>query len=156
VITFDDAISIHFNGEKVRVRHLPHGHTDGDSVVFFTESNVVHMGDLLFNEMFPFVDLGHGGDVEGLTRKVKTILDQLEPGAKIIAGHGPVTDAAGLKRYHTMLVDCIEVVQERIARGQSLEKIQEAGVPERWESWGGGFISADRWIATIHASLTRK
>lgn len=156
VITYEDSLSIHFNGEEIRVQHLPSAHTDGDSVIFFTKSNVVHMGDLLFNEMFPFVDLDHGGDVEGVARDVQTVLNQLKPGAKIIAGHGPTTDAAGLKRYHRMLVECIDAVRKQIAAGKSLEEIQSAGVPKQWESWGNGFIKTDRWIATIYQSLTRK
>ena len=73
-----------------------------------------------------------------------------------LPGHGPTTDAAGLQRYHRMLVECIDAVRKQIAAGKSLEEIQSAGVPKQWESWGHGFIKTDRWIATIHESLTRK
>src|SRR5678815_4295985 len=65
VITFADAVSVHFNGEEIKAIHFPHGHTDGDSVIFFTKSNVVHLGDDFFAGRFPFVDLDSGGSVQG-------------------------------------------------------------------------------------------
>lgn len=97
VITYDDALTLHFNDEKILVIHLPHGHTDGDSVVYFTGSNVVHMGDDMFAGMFPFVDLNHGGDVEGLTRNVKQIIDMMPDDVKVIPGHGPLSTLEDLK-----------------------------------------------------------
>lgn len=156
VITFNESLSVHFNGEEIRVLHLPKGHTDGDSVVFFTKSNVVHMGDLMFMEMFPFVDLDHGGDVEGLIRNVQSVIDRLQPGVKIIPGHGPLTDLEGLKTYHQMLTDSTDVVRNAMKEGKSAEEIKNLPAPKRWKSWGDGFIKTDRWMETIHKSLTRK
>ena len=161
VITYKDCLSIHFNDEEIRVLHLPHGHTDGDSVVIFTRSNVVHMGDLMFMGMFPFVDLEHGGDVEGLLQNVSTMLDHIrqmeetKPGVKIIPGHGPLSDFDDLKSYRAMLEDSLAQVRKGIKNGESLEQIKAAGVPEKWRSWGDGFIKTDQWLATIHKSLTR-
>ncbi len=155
VVTYAQSLSIHFNKEEIRVLHFPHGHTDGDSVVFFTASNVVHMGDLMFNGMFPFVDLNHGGDVEGLTRNVKAVIDQLHPDVKVIPGHGPLSDLAGLKAYHTMLLECTEHVRAQMTAGKTLGDITAGGVPQRWVDWGGGFIKTDRWLETIHKSLSR-
>jgi len=154
VVTYGQSLTIHFNNEEIRVQHFPHGHTDGDSVVFFIKSNVVHMGDLMFNGTFPFVDLKHGGDVEGLARNVKAVMDQLHPDAKIIPGHGPLTDLAGLKTYHSMLLECIESVRTQMNAGKTLDDITANGVPLRWADWGGGFIKTDQWIATIYESLS--
>lgn len=153
VITFDESLSIHFNGEEVRVLHLPHGHTDGDSVVFFTKSNVVHMGDLMFAGMFPFVDLDHGGNVLGLTRNVAKVIARVKPDVTVIPGHGPVSTLRDLKNYHRMLVETTDVVKSGIAAGKNLKEIQAAGVPEKWKSWGTGFIKTDRWLETIFSSL---
>ncbi len=155
VITFDDSLSLHFNGEEIRVLHLPHGHTDGDSIVIFTKSNVVHMGDHLFMEMFPFVDLDHGGDVEGLIRNIARVIDNAQPGAKFIPGHGPLSSIDDLKTYHRMLVETSELVRKGIAAGKGLQEIKAGGVPEAWKSWGEGFIKTDRWLETLHRSLTR-
>lgn len=155
VITFDDSLTVHFNGELIRMVHFPNGHTDGDSVIFFTKSNVVHMGDDLFMGMFPFVDLDHGGDVEGLIKAVAEVIRIMPADAKVIPGHGPLTDREGLKTYHQMLVDTTDAVRGAIKTGKSLADIQAAGVPAQWKSWGGGFIKTEKWIETIHNSLSR-
>lgn len=155
VITFDDSLSIHFNGEEIRVIHFPHGHTDGDSVIFFTQSNVVHMGDDMFAGMFPFVDLVHGGNVLGLAANISTIITKMQPDVKIIPGHGPLSNLNDLKNYHRMLIETTDVVKSGLAAGKTLEQIQTAGVPDKWKSWGVGFIKTDKWLETIYNSLQK-
>ncbi len=155
VITFDYAVSVHFNGEEIKAIHFPHGHTDGDTVMFFTGSNVVHMGDDFFSGRFPFVDLGSGGDVEGLTKNVAAVIKKLPADVKIIPGHGPVSTLDDLKTYHRMLIETTNIVREAMGAGKSLEDIKAEGLPEEWSSWGSGFIPADRWLETIHRSLSR-
>jgi cyclase len=153
-LTYSDSITLYFNGEKVEVVHYPRGHTDGDSVIFFTGSDVVHMGDDMFAGMFPFVDLGAGGSVQGAAANVEAILQRVGPETKIIPGHGPLSGKADLETYLEMLKKTTAIVQERIDAGQSLEQIKEAGLPEEWDAWGEGFIKTDRWLETIHTSLT--
>lgn len=156
VITFDDSLTIHFNGEEIRMIHLARGHTDGDSIVLFTGSNVAHLGDHFFAGRFPFVDLASGGDVEGLTANIKKVIGELAPDVKIIPGHGPLSNLDDLKAYYDMLVDTTNIVRERIKAGKNLEAIQKDGLPQKWEEWGTGFISIDFWLETIFKSLTRK
>jgi glyoxylase-like metal-dependent hydrolase (beta-lactamase superfamily II) len=155
VVTFDESLSIHFNGEEIEVIHFPHGHTDGDSVIFFTGSKVVHMGDDFFAGRFPFVDLASGGDVQGLTKNIEAVLKRLPADAKIIPGHGPLSTRQDLERFHRMLVETTDVVRQRIQAGKSREQIQAEGLPEAWKEWGTGFIDTNRWLATVHESLTR-
>ncbi len=152
VVTFDDALSIHFNGEEIQAIHFPNGHTDGDLVIFFTGSNVVHMGDEFFNGMFPFVDLGSGGSVEGLIRNLGKVLDRLPADVKVIPGHGPLATKEDLAKFRDMLVATSRFVHEQQAAGKTKEQIKAAGFPEEWTSWGGGFIKPDFWIDTIVAS----
>jgi len=154
VITFEDAVSVHFNGEEIKAVHYPHGHTDGDSVIFFTKSNVVHMGDDFFLGRFPFVDLDSGGSVQGMTENVAKVLAKIPADAKVIPGHGDLSNVEGLKAYHDMLVQTTGIVQKQIKAGKTLEQIQAAGLPDQWKDWGSGFIKTDRWIATVHESLT--
>jgi len=156
VITFDNAVSVFFNGEEIKVIHFPHGHTDGDSVIFFTGSNVVHMGDDFFNGRFPVVDLEAGGDVEGMTKNVGDIVSKLPAGVKIIPGHGTLTDAGGLKAFHNMLVQTTDIVRKRMAAGKTLDQIKAEGLPEEWKSWGSGFIKTDLWLTLIYNSLSAK
>lgn len=156
VITFNDSLSIHFNGDEIRATHLPHGHTDGDIVIHFTEANVLHLGDLMFNGTFPFIDLDHGGDVVGYADNVERILGQLPAGAKIIPGHGPLAGAEDLKTFHGMLSETITIVRSRLEAGKKPEAIVAEGLPDKWASWGNGFIKTDQWLGTITKSLTRK
>jgi cyclase len=156
VITFQDSVSVHFNGEEIKVIHYPHGHTDGDSVIFFTRSNVVHMGDDFFNTRFPFVDLESGGSVQGMTAGAAKVLAQIPADAKVIPGHGDLSNVAGLKAYHRMLVETTAIVQKQIKAKKTLAQIQAAGLPAEWKEWGSGFIKTDVWIETIYNSLTRK
>ena len=154
VVTFDDDASVHFNGEEIEIVHYPTGHTDGDVVIFFTESNVVHMGDHFFVDRFPFVDVDNGGNAVGLMRNVGQILECVRPDTQIIPGHGRLATLDDLRRYHVMLGEMIDFVAEKKAAGDSLERIQEYGVPPAYESWGAGFINGQRWIEIIHRSLS--
>jgi glyoxylase-like metal-dependent hydrolase (beta-lactamase superfamily II) len=155
VITFDEGLSIHFNDEEIRVVHYPHCHTDGDSVVYFTGSNVVHMGDLFFAGRFPYVDLGSGGDPLRLAESVAQILERLPDDVKLIPGHGPLSTKADLRTYHGMLVETTNIIRERIAAGKTLDEIKQEGLPEKWADWGSGFINTDRWLETLYERLTK-
>ena len=119
VVTFDESLSIHFNGEEIKVIHYPTGHTDGDSVIFFTKSNVVHMGDHMFSGLFPFIDLLTGGDVEGYTKNVAAILAKIPVSAKIIPGHGPLSGVKELKNFHEMLSRTTAIVRKQIQAGKT-------------------------------------
>lgn len=155
VVTFGDSVSIHFNGEEIRAIHFPHGHTDGDAVIFFTGSNVVHMGDDFFAGRFPFVDLAAGGSVQGLMHNIHRVLDQLPDDVTLIPGHGPISEKEDLREYHAMLEETVHLVHQRMEEGATLEELQAAGLPSRWDEWGTGFIGTEQWIATVYESLSR-
>lgn len=149
-ITYDDGLTVHFNGEEVRAVHYPNGHTDGDTVLFFTKSNVVHLGDDFFAGRFPFVDRESGGSVEGLTRNIGELLKTIPKDAKLIPGHGPVSTHDDLKTYHQMLIETVGTVRDAMKRKKSLDEIKKAGFPEKYKDWSWSFISADMWIETIY------
>ena len=156
IITFNQSLTVHFNGEEIRAIHFPQGHTDGDSVIFFTSSNVVHLGDDFFAGRFPFVDLESGGTVEGLIRNIGEIIEKIPAGAKLIPGHGPISTVDDLKSYHRMLQQTTEIVRGKIAAGKTVDQIKTEGLPAEWAPWGTGFIKTDRWVETIYKSLTAK
>lgn len=156
VITFNNSLSVHFNGEDIRAIHFPQGHTDGDSVIFFSASNVVHLGDDFFAGRFPFVDLESGGSVEGLVRNIGELIGKIPADAKLIPGHGPISTLDDLKSYHRMLQQTTEIVRGKIAAGKTLEQTKSEGLPAEWAPWGTGFIKTDRWVETIYKSLTAK
>jgi cyclase len=153
VLTYDQSVSLHWNGEEIKVVHFPHGHTDGDSIVFFTGSNVVHMGDDFFSGTFPFVDLGSGGSVQGLTENVGKVLGMIHADTKVIPGHGPLGTRADLQGFHDMLAETTDIVRRRLQAGESLEKMQAEGLPEKYKPLGAGFMDTKAWIQTIRDSL---
>ena len=155
IVTYDAGLSIHFNGEEVRAVHFPNGHNDGDTALFFTGSNVVHLGDDFFVGRFPFVDLNSGGSVEGLGRNIGELLKQIPSDAKIIPGHGAVSTLNDLKNYHQMLLETTGIVREKM-KTKSLDDIKKEGLPEKYKDWGTGFIKTDRWIETIYNSYSAK
>ena len=155
-ITYEQTLSIYFNGEEIRVVHFPNGHTDGDSVIFFTKSNVVHTGDHFFKDRFPFVDLDSGGSVQGLMKNVADLIRQLPADVKIIPGHGAPASLDDLKTYRQMLIETTDIVQKGITGGKTLEGLKKDGLPEKYKSWGAGFIKTDFWIETIYKSLATK
>ena len=153
VVTYDDGVSIHFNGEEIMIGHLTGGHTDGDSYIYFTDSNVVHLGDQFFAGRFPFVDIGNGGNAVGLRDSIGEVLEHLPADAKVIPGHGPLSSVDDLKTYHRMLTECVAAVKAGKDAGKSVEDIQAAGLPDEWEGWGSGFINESVFITSIFESL---
>lgn len=156
VITFDDSLHVHFNGEEIRLTHLPHGHTDGDTMIHFTGANVIHMGDQFFSGRFPNIDLGGGGDVRGYIRNVQHVLTNLPPDVKLIPGHGPLSTAKELKELHEMLLETSGIVERQIGEGKSLTEIKAAGLPEKWKSWSAPTINTERWIEMLYRGLVKK
>ncbi len=153
VLTFADSVSIHFNGEEIRAIHFPHSHTDGDAVIFFTESGVVHMGDMYFSGLFPFVDLSSGGSVQGLIVSIRQIIEQVPADVHVIPGHGPLSSVDDLREYLKMLEESAAFIRAGIEDGKSLDDLKADGVPERWADWSWGFIDASRWIEMVYNSL---
>lgn len=153
VVTFDHAVTIHFNGEEIKVVHFPQSHTDGDSIIYFTQSNVVHMGDNFFNGRFPVVDLEAGGNVLGMIKTVGEVISKLPAGVKIIPGHGPLSDPDGLKAFHRMLTQTTAIVEQKKKAGKTLDQIKTEGLSEEWKSWGSGFINQDTWLTLVYNSL---
>ncbi|MCI0743893.1 MAG: MBL fold metallo-hydrolase [Verrucomicrobia subdivision 3 bacterium] len=156
VVTHEDGLSVHFNGEEIRMIALGPGHTDGDSAIHFTKSGVVHMGDQFFNGWFPFIDLGSGGSVEGYMKNVENMLQKTPDDAKIIPGHGPLATKKDLKAFHDMLIETTGIIRKGIAEGKTLEQVKAAGLPEKYKDWGSGFINTSRYIEIVYNNLKAK
>jgi len=153
IVTFNDVLTLHLNGEDIRAVHVPPGHTDGDAVIWFTKSNVVHMGDDFFNGGFPVIDLDNGGSVQGVIRAVEKVLPAIPDDAKIIPGHGPLSDKAGLKKFLEVMKGTSAAVQAGINAGKTVEQLKAEKVLEPWASWGQTFIKTDPFIETLYKSL---
>ncbi len=154
VVTYEDGIKLHLNGDTVHAIHVHDAHTDGDSVIWWENANIVHMGDLFFNGgTFPYIDRDSGGSVHGMIRAANMVVDMTNAETQIIPGHGPMGTRADLVGYRDMLVAISSAVQSAIDAGRSLEEIQAMGITAGYDL-EGGFISGERFIGFVHASLT--
>jgi glyoxylase-like metal-dependent hydrolase (beta-lactamase superfamily II) len=155
VITFEDRLAMHINGEDIRAIHVPSGHTDTDVVVFFTQSNVVHMGDDFFNGMFPFIDSDGGGSVKGMIANVQKMLEQIPANAKIIPGHGPIATAKELRAFLDMLKGTSAIVEAGIKAHKTADQLKKEKALARFESWTHGFFKAEDFIDLLYKDLSR-
>jgi cyclase len=154
VITYADGLKLHLNGEEVRVISMPPAHTDGDSIVHWTKSNVVHMGDLFFHKMsFPFVDRGSGGDVRGVISAATKVLEMTDENTKIVPGHGPVATRAELKAYRNMVNEIVGKVEAAVKAGKTLDEVKASKPADGYGVNPSGFISADRFIEMIYGTF---
>lgn len=156
IITFDSSVTFHLNGEDIRAMHVAHAHTDGDSIIHFPASNVVHAGDVTFIGQYPFIDVGTGGSINGLISAVDAILALCDDNTKIIPGHGPLSTPADLRSYRTMLATMRDRIAAMIADGKSLEQVQAAKPSAEYdEALGKGFINPDNFVKEIYMDMAR-
>lgn len=149
-ITFDSGITFHLNDDTIYVFHLPAGHTDGDSAVWFEDANVLHPGDLFFNERFPFIDLKSGGDVDGYIANVESLLDRITDDTVIIPGHGPLASKEDYRGFLTMLKETKAEVDTMKQQGMTLDEVKTKGLSDKWQDWSWSFINEERWITTLY------
>jgi len=156
VVTFADAVTLHFNGEDIRVIHVPNCHTDGDSVVWFQGANVIHLGDLYFQLGYPYVDVAGGGNVLGLIEGLRGLLPQLPDDIKVIPGHGAVTGKKELVEYVKMLETITDRVRAGVEKGETVDALMAAGVTKEFdERWGHfDFVPPKNFVTSIVASLS--
>lgn len=154
IITFDHDVTVHLNGEDIRALYFPAGHTDGDSVIFFPKSNVVHMGDDFVTYGFPFIDVDSGGSIDGMIDGVEKVVAQVPADVKIIPGHGPISTVADVRAYLDMLKGTREAVAKAIKDGKTLDQMKQAKLLDPWKKYAGDFINADAFLETIYNSLT--
>jgi len=154
-VTFADRLTINFNGEEVQMIHFPNGHTDGDSIVYFTRSKVLHLGDMFFFEMFPAVYSEGGGNIRQLVRSLDQILVDIPADAKIVPGHGRLATMEDLKNYVAMLKETISIVDANIKHGKSLDQMQKEKVLAKYDALGaGGAQTTEQYLAMLYKLLS--
>jgi cyclase len=149
VITFKDSVSVHFNGEEIRAVHYPAGHTDTDTIVFFTGSKVVHMGDHYFGGKYPFVDTSSGGSISGLIANVEKVAAETPADWKVIPGHGEVSTAADLKTWVEGLKAQRAAVQAALATKKTPDQLKKQKLLAKWDSWATPFVDSDKWLDAL-------
>lgn len=152
-ITFNDHMTLHLNGEHVEVIHVENAHTDGDSVVHFPDSNVIHAGDTYFNRRFPFIDISSGGSIDGMVESAVMVLSMADDDTQIIPGHGPMSNRAELLEYRTMLSTMRDRAREAVREGLSADEFVETSPATDYEE----AIPADptSFLRVLHADVSR-
>ncbi len=156
VVTFADQLSFHWNGEEIRVFHVKPAHTDGDAIVHFTGSNVIHTGDTFFNGLYPFIDGSSGGSVEGMLAAVDQVLALANADTRIIPGHGPLATRADLVTYRAMLVTVTDRITALIRQKKTLDEVVAAKPTAEFDAaWGKGFLNPETFIAITYNVLSK-
>jgi glyoxylase-like metal-dependent hydrolase (beta-lactamase superfamily II) len=156
VITFEHDVTLHVNGEDIRALHAPSGHTDGDSIVFFPKSNVVHLGDDFVRYGFPFIDINGGGSSKGMIAALEGAMAQLPADVKVIPGHGALSTLADVREFVKLLKETRAVVEKEVKAGKTLEQLEQEKVLAPWQKYSGPFVSTDMFIETLYNELTGK
>jgi glyoxylase-like metal-dependent hydrolase (beta-lactamase superfamily II) len=157
VVTFNDSVSLHLNGDEVRAVHVANAHTDGDAIIHFRKANVIHAGDAYFNSMYPFIDVESGGSIKGTLAAVDVMLSMADDRTRIIPGHGAVSGRAGLEAFRKMLVDTSTRVRTLKTAGKSVEEIVAMAPNADYDRiWAGAFINGETYIGMLYQLLERE
>jgi cyclase len=154
VVTFTDAITFHWNGDEIRVYHVPPAHTDTDSIVHFVKADVVHTGDVFFNGSYPFIDTSSGGRNDGVIEAADRVLAGTGPATRFIPGHGKVGSRADLEAYRDML----KAVRDRVAKLKAEGKSRDEAIAAKPTAdldpkWAGAFVKGDTFTGIAYDSL---
>lgn len=155
VVTFTDAVTFHLNGDEIEVFHVEASHTDGDAVVYFKKANVMHTGDVLFSEGYPFIDIENGGSVDGVIRVAARLLEIIDDDTKLIPGHGSLADKSKLEEYYRMLVTLRNRVKTKIDAGMSLDEIIADRPTADFDESRKGMIPPEGFVKILYDSLSR-
>jgi cyclase len=153
-VTFKDRHQLDVNGEQITLGYVPPAHTDTDIYIRFAKGNVLHLGDLFFNGMYPFIDASTGGSIGGMIAAADACLKLTDAGTKIVPGHGPLADVAALTTYRDVMVTVRDRVQKLKSAGRTAEETVAAKPTADLDAtWGKGFLPPDAFVAIVFATL---
>jgi len=157
VVTFTTDITFHLNGDEIFAQHAPRAHTDGDAIVHFRKSDVVHMGDIMFNKLYPFIDTSTGGTVEGVIAAADRTLKEVGDSTRIIPGHGPLANRADLQAYRDMLATISGRIRDQMRAKRTLEQVQAAKSTAEFDAvWGKGFLKPDKFVEMLYKNMEKR
>lgn len=155
VVAYEKGIDIYIGDEKVTLTHLPSGHTDGDTIVYFNQANVLHTGDLYFQLGFPYVDLNGGGTVKGYLKNMNYMIENTPDDVIVIPGHGVISNKQEMRDYAAMLSYSIKHVEAQLANGKTEQEIVENGIGEKYKRMSWRFITEKKWLKTLVKDLAQ-
>ena len=157
IVTFNDSLTFHLNGQEMRVFHVAPAHTDGDVIVHLPGSNVVHMGDTFFNGTYPVIDVPAGGSIDGMITADDRVLAICDARTTIIPGHGPLGDRVALQAFRDMLAKVRDRIRPLVKARKTLAQVVAARpTADLDEKWGKGSMNAERFVGVVVADLSRR
>ncbi|MFT5450950.1 MAG: cyclase [Enterobacterales bacterium] len=155
MITFSESMAFHLNGYDAHIFHVKRAHTNGDIVIFYKDPNIMHMGDVMFNGLFPYIDISKGGSVDGYIAAQQQALKLINHKTKIIPGHGPLAYKADLERSNAMIIDARNLIDNLIKAGKSEAQVVELNPLAKYhDAWNWGFITTEKMTRQVYKSLT--
>lgn len=156
IMTYNESLTFHFNGEDIKIFNLGDAHTNGDSIVYFQKANVVHMGDLYFNGGYPFIDVPHGGTIDGIIATLDHVIALINDETKVIPGHGPLSNRAELKEYRDMLATIRSRVKNLIKEGKTMKEVVASKPTSDFDRDPEVMMPADYFVQILYNDLSRK
>ena len=152
--TFTATHRMQANGENLVLGYIPPAHTDTDIYIQYPRANVIHLGDTFFNGMYPFIDAGTGGTINGMIAAANRSLGMVDGSTKIVPGHGPLADRAALTHYRDVLVAVRDRVQREKSAGKTVEEVVAAKPTAEFDAaWGMGFMQPDVFVTIVYNTL---
>ncbi len=156
VITFSDTNTYYLNGHKIHAFHVEHAHTDGDAIVHFVDLNIIHAGDILFNGIYPYIDLNSGGSVDGYIAAMERLAAIADDNTQIIAGHGPLASKADVLRSISMVRDAQKRVASLVKAGKTLDEVMAADpLADYHADWSWAFINGERMTEILYNDASK-
>jgi len=155
VITFSEQVTFHLNDNTARVIHVMHAHTDGDAIIHFPDVDVIHTGDVMFNQLFPFIDLDSGGSVDGYIKAQEKVMSLAGDKTKIIPGHGPLASKSDMAASIAMLKDGKAKIAALVAKGMSADEVVAANPLASYEKMSWQFITTERMVRTFYRDIKK-
>lgn len=157
VLTFTEDLEVHMNSENVKLFHIAPGHTDGDGILYFPKANVIHVGDLYFNGLYPYIGVPTGGSINGMISVGRRLLDMIDDNTTIIPGHGPLATKTKYTEFLDMLTNIRDTIKQQIADGKSAEAVIASKPTQPFdEKWGNGFLKPNDFVGLVYMDLARK
>ncbi|MDF2738123.1 MAG: Beta-lactamase domain protein [Nitrososphaeraceae archaeon] len=158
IITFSDNMTIFQNGDEIKIIHVDNGHTDGDSIVYFTKNNVIHVGDDFNDKSYPFIDLSSGGSIDGLISSLQTTSSIIDDETKVVSGHSEISNKTKVNDFTNMLKDVREKISQMIEDGKSLEEIIASQPTSKYDEiyYDHTRFQPEDFVTFIYQSLTKK
>lgn len=156
VISFNDTVTFHLNGDDATAIHVKNAHTDGDAIIHFRNANIVHMGDTYFNGLYPFIDVGTLGSVKGMIAAADRVLGMSDDLTKIIPGHGPLSNKRELKAYRDMLAAVYAKISAMAKAKKTLAQVIAAKPTSAYDAaWGNGFLKPEQFVEIVYTSAVK-